>query len=160
MNGGQGNAEPAIFFVLAEQHHGRAFRVGEPGEKFSLADKFVSGADDRLLVDGRGDKRIQFAPETAFRAIPQRRDGGVRGRRRTRSQIFRQWLLQWICDEEPAGVAVTGKIFQRQTQSQFLVEVVRAIRIADEQIFRVVFRSFGGDGFEGDFGADAGHVTQ
>ena len=109
---------------MAEQHHRGALGLGEFGEKFRLAGEFVAGADDGFLVDRRGDERVQFAAEAAFGAIAQRRNGGVRRRRRTGGQIFRQRFGQWIRDEEPAGVAVIGKFFQRQIEPGLLVEAI------------------------------------
>jgi hypothetical protein len=69
VNGGQRDAEPASALVRAEQHHRGAFGVGEFGEKFRLADKFVAGADDGFLVDGRGDERLEFAAQAALAAV-------------------------------------------------------------------------------------------
>ncbi len=40
------DAQPAVFFVVAEQHHRGASGVRKFGEKFRLADKFVSGVHD------------------------------------------------------------------------------------------------------------------
>ena len=90
MDRGQRHAQPASVFVLAEQHHRGPFGAGEFGEEFRLANEFVAGADDGFLVDGRGDQRIKFMAQAAFRAVAQPRHRGAGRRRRTRRQIFRQ----------------------------------------------------------------------
>jgi hypothetical protein len=56
---------------MTEQHHRSTPGIGEFGEKFSLADEFMTGADDGFLVDRRGDERVQFVAEAAFGAITQ-----------------------------------------------------------------------------------------
>ena len=160
MDGGQRDAQPASAFVVAEQHHGGAFGVGESGEKFSLAGEFMTGTDDGFLVDRRGDKRVEFAAQAAFRAGAQPGHCGAGRRRRTRRQIFRQWFGQRIRDKEPAGVAVTGELFQRQIESGFLVEAIDRICVADQQVAPVVIGGFRSDGFERDFGADACDIAK
>ena len=42
VDGGQRHAEPAVFFVVAEQHHRGAFGAGEFGEKFGLPDEICA----------------------------------------------------------------------------------------------------------------------
>ena len=125
VNRGQRHAQPASAFIRAQQHHRGAFGPGESGEKFGLAREFMAGANDGFLVDRRGDERVEFPAEAAFRALTQPGHGGTRGHRRTGRQMFRQWSGQRIRDEKPAGVAVTGKLFQRQIESGILIELPR-----------------------------------
>ena len=81
MNGGERDAQPATTFIRAEQHHRGARRVGQAGKKFCLADEFVAGADNGLLVNGRGDERIQLAAQATLATVVQGGDGGVGGQR-------------------------------------------------------------------------------
>ena len=55
---------------------------------------------------------------------------------------------------------MAGKLFQRQIQSQFPIEALDAISIANQQTSCIVIFRLGGDGLERDFGANAGHVTK
>ena len=112
VNGGQRDAQPASAFVRAEQHHRGAFGAGEFGKKFRLADEFVSGADDGFLVDRRGDERVQFAAQTALRAVAQPGDDGVGGGRRTGGQDFPATVRrQRIDDEKSVRRRRSWKIF-------------------------------------------------
>lgn len=49
---------------------------------------------------------------------------------------------------------------QIETEAEFFVPLAGERFVADEQVAGVVGREFGGEGFEGDFRADAGGVTE
>ena len=147
-------------FVVAQQHHRITLRLGNPGKKFRLPDEFVTGADDGLLVDGRGDERGEFMAEAAFGAVAQRGNGGIRGRRRTGRQIIRQRAGRRAGDGKSPGVTVAGKWFERQPGPQLFIQPLNVGFIANQQIAGVIPGRLGGEGFEGDFGADAGDVAQ
>ena len=160
VNRGERDAQPAAALVRAEQHHRGAFRAGELGEKFRLADEFVAGADDGLLVDRRGDERVQLAAQAALAAVVQRGDGGVGGGRRAGGQIFRQRRGERIGDEKFPVVGVIGKFLQRQVERQFLIEMPEKLFVTDEEMLRFIRRRLGGYGLERDFRADAGGVAE
>jgi hypothetical protein len=159
MDRGEGHPQPAAAFVGAEQHHGGAPGAGEFGKKFRLADEFMPRANDGLLVDRRGDERVQFTAQAALAAVAQSGHGGVGRQRGTGGKLVRQ-RRRGIDKKEPALAGIIGKFLEGEWEGKFCVQPGKNFFIADEQIFCVVGPGFGGNGFEGDFRADAGDVAE
>ncbi len=112
------------------------------------------------LLTGAVTMRVQFAAQTAPTAVAQPRDGSVGGERRAGGQIFRERFNERIGDEKFSVAGVIGKFFQRQVERQFFVQPRQNFFVADEQILAIIGGGFGGEGFEGDFGANAGDVAK
>ena len=134
----QRDAQPAAAVVLAEQHHRRAVGAGELGEQLRLADEGLAGAHDRLLVHRRGHQRIELVAQTALRAFPHPGDRRARRGGRAFQQVRRQSVRQRLAQEEPPGLVLAGVGLQGELQPELLVEAARVLRVADQQVARVV----------------------
>src|SRR5581483_10569925 len=160
MRGDEHDAQPAVAVVVAEKHHGGALAAGEFGEEFRLADKRLAGMDDGLLVDRRGDQRIEFLAETAFRAIAEPRHGGPRSERRTFDQVFGKRVGERVVNQKSIALARAGKWLERQTQAKSLVPAPEVIGFADQQVAEIIGVRLERKGLERDFGTDARDVAQ
>ena len=128
VNGGERDAQPASAFVGAQQHHRGGPGAGEFGEKFRLADKLMSGADDGFLVHRRGDERGEFAAQAALTALAQRSDSQVGGERGTGGQVSPATRRRdagapgiRADREKSSAVTIAGKFFDWQLQRERLV---------------------------------------
>ena len=159
VNGGESHAQPAVLFIVPQQHHRGLSGAGKVGEEFRLADKtFVAGADDGFLVHRGGDEGVQFATQAAGRALAQGVHGGLCGGRRTGGQ--RRWQQGGgrIENKKTAGRVIARK--RPKVQPGGGIGAQGELRVADKQVFGPVGTGFGGHGFQGHFRAHARHVPQ
>ena len=153
------DAQPTAPVIGAQQHHRRPVGAREFREQFGLSDeRRFAGANDRLLVHGRGHKSAGFTPQAKVGAMPE--PGQGRARRNCVACLYRGRQESAGIDDCHPGGGVRAGVLKLEAKFQVFIDATGQGGVADDQeLFRATCQ-FQGDGLERDLRSDAGRISE
>ena len=90
------------------------------------------------LFTGAVTSASSSSTQTALRAFAHPGDRRARRGGRAFQQVGRQGVRQRVAEEDPPGLVLAGVVLQGKLQPELLVEAARVLRVADQEVTRVV----------------------